>query len=209
MRLSIEQAKKYLQGMHRLWLCDEWGQPYDSTRCRNCDSNDNCLDIVLLSESMSDIAQDLYDTFEAIQQENEQLRTQVMRMRETLEKAREALANCIDALELCSHDELCKIAISPYDMIQDAKQALEEQGDRRRSIMLRAWEIAKLEKELAERSRERQNKENELETELAHYKQEAEKIPDICYRYRYDPDECVHNDECPKICPKRNGGRQG
>lgn len=25
------------------------------------------------------------------------------------------------------------------------------------------------------------------------YKQEAEKIPDICYRYRYDPDECVHN----------------
>ena len=47
-----------------------------------------------------------------------------------------------------------------------------------------------------------------LKAELARYKQEAEKIPDICYRYRYDPDECVHNDECPKICPKRNGGGQ-
>lgn len=161
------------------------------------------------SGNRTDCENILIDNIEVLQRKNEQLRTQVMRMMETLEKAREALANCIDALELCSHDELCKIAISPYDMIQDAKQALEEQGDRRRSIMLRAWEIAKLEKELAERSRERQNKENELETELAHYKQEAEKIPDICYRYRYDPDECVHNDECPKICPKRNGGRQG
>ena len=77
MRLSIEQAKKYLQGMQRLWLCDEWGQPYDSERCRGCDSHDNCLDIVLASESMSDIAQDLYDTIEALQQENEQLRAQL------------------------------------------------------------------------------------------------------------------------------------
>ena len=77
MRLSIEQAKKYLQGMHRLWLCDEWGQSYDSERCRNCDSQDDCFDIVLLSTCMSDIAQDLLDTIEALQQENEQLRAQL------------------------------------------------------------------------------------------------------------------------------------
>ncbi len=60
---------------------------------------------------------DLYDTIEALQQENEQLRTQVARMRE-------ALIECVNALELCTHDELCKIAVSPYDMIQDAKEAL-------------------------------------------------------------------------------------
>jgi len=29
-----------------------------------------------------------------------------------------------EMLELCTHDELCKIAVSPYDMIQDAKEAL-------------------------------------------------------------------------------------
>ena len=75
MRLSIEQAKKYLQGMHRLWLCDEWGQSYDSERCRNCDSQDDCFDIVLSSTCMSDIAQDLLDTIEALQKENEQLKS--------------------------------------------------------------------------------------------------------------------------------------
>lgn len=74
MKLDIEQAKKYLQGMHRLWLCDEWGQPYDSERCKYCDSHDDCLDIVLAqAAALSDIAQDLYDTFEAMQHENEQL----------------------------------------------------------------------------------------------------------------------------------------
>jgi len=77
MRLDIEQAKKYLQGMYRLWLCDEREQPYSSERCRGCDSHDNCLDIVLSSGSMSDIAQDLYDTFEAIQRENEQLKADI------------------------------------------------------------------------------------------------------------------------------------
>lgn len=54
----------------------------------------------------------------------EQLRAQVARMRGALEKAKEALAECIDALELCTHSELCKIVISPYDMINDAKQTL-------------------------------------------------------------------------------------
>jgi len=84
-RLSIEQAKKYLQGMHRLWLCGEWEQSYDSERCRNCDSQDDCFDIVLSSTCMSDIAQDLLDTIEALQKENEQLRAQVARMKEALE----------------------------------------------------------------------------------------------------------------------------
>jgi hypothetical protein len=41
-----------------------------------------------------------------------------------------------------------------------------------------------------------------LTEEIARYKQEAEKIPDICYKYRHDPDECVPNNECPKICPR-------
>ena len=78
MRLDIEQAKKYLQGMYRLWLYNEQEQPYSSERCLGCDSHDNSLDIVLLSSgSMSDIAQDLYDTFEAIQQENEQLKADI------------------------------------------------------------------------------------------------------------------------------------
>jgi len=45
---------------------------------------------------------------------------------EALRKAREALVECIDALELCTHNELCKIAVSPYDMIRDAKEALAE-----------------------------------------------------------------------------------
>lgn len=122
-------------------------------------------------------AQNLFDTIEALQQENEQLRAQVARMRdvldeltseldyahllengiewdkntspafdaaldllnsikygdyhnpadvEALRKAREALVECIDALELCTHNELCKIAVSPYDMIRDAKEALAE-----------------------------------------------------------------------------------
>lgn len=76
MRLSIEQAKKYLQGMHRLWLCEEWKQPYDSEQCKDCDSQDDCLDIVLImsSGSMSDIAKDLLDTIKALQQENERLK---------------------------------------------------------------------------------------------------------------------------------------
>lgn len=77
MKLDIEQAKKYLQGMYRLWLCDEQEQPYSSERCLGCDSHDNCLSIVLSLGSMSDIAQDLYDTFEAIQQENEQLKADI------------------------------------------------------------------------------------------------------------------------------------
>ena len=67
---------------------------------------------------------DLYDTIEALQQENEQLQAQVTRVREALREARETLAECIDALELCTHSELCKIVISPYDMINDAKQTL-------------------------------------------------------------------------------------
>jgi len=62
---------------------------------------------------------ELLNTIEALQQENEQLRAQVARMRE-------ALIECVNALELCTHDELCKIVISPYDMIQDAKEALAE-----------------------------------------------------------------------------------
>ena len=45
---------------------------------------------------------------------------------EALRKTREALVECIDALELCTHNELCKIAVSPYDMIRDAKEALAE-----------------------------------------------------------------------------------
>jgi hypothetical protein len=69
---------------------------------------------------------DLYDTIEALQQENEQLQVQVARVKEVLRKVRETLAECIDALELCTHSELCKIVISPYDMIRDAKEALAE-----------------------------------------------------------------------------------
>jgi len=87
--------------------------------------------------------------------------------------------------------------------------------------MLRAWEIAKLEKELAERSRERQNKESELEIELARYKQEVERIPEIC-RHRpcvFEVSECAYRNhknvwewvldwrrKCPQICPKWRGG---
>ena len=111
MRLSIEQAKKYLQGMHRLWLCDEWEQPYDSERCRSCDSHDNCLDIVL--SSMSDIAQDLYDTFEALQQENEQLRA-------VLRKAKKEIQEAIDNYELTGEHE--------YDISEHLQQALAEIG---------------------------------------------------------------------------------
>jgi hypothetical protein len=59
-------------------------------------------------------------------QENEQLQAQVARVKKVLRKVRETLAECIDALELCTHSELCKIVISPYDMINDAKQTLAE-----------------------------------------------------------------------------------
>lgn len=69
--------------------------------------------------NISEMARDCIDTIESLQQENEQLRAQVARMRETL-------IECVNALELCAHDELCKIAVSPYDMIQDAKKALAE-----------------------------------------------------------------------------------
>ena len=73
---------------------------------------------------------DAIDTIEALQQENEQLQARVARVREVLRKAREALVEriveCIDALELCTHNELCKIAVSPYDIIRDAKEALAE-----------------------------------------------------------------------------------
>ena len=47
-----------------------------------------------------------------------------------------------------------------------------------------------------------------LKAELARYKREAEKIPGMCYKYRYDPDECIPNSDCPQICPKWNGGGQ-
>ena len=57
-------------------------------------------------------------------QENEQLQAQVARVKKVLRKVRETLAECIDALELCTHSELCKIVISPYYMINDAKQTL-------------------------------------------------------------------------------------
>ena len=66
----------------------------------------------------------LFKDFCKLQKENEQLQAQVTRVREALRKARETLAECIDALELCTHSELCKIVISPYDMINDAKQTL-------------------------------------------------------------------------------------
>ena len=68
----------------------------------------------------------LFKDFCKLQKENEQLQAQVARVREALRKARETLAECIDALELCTHSELCKIVISPYDMINDAKQTLAE-----------------------------------------------------------------------------------
>ncbi len=86
--------------------------------------------------------------------------------------------------------------------------------------MLRAWEIARLEKELAERSREKQNKEGELEIELDHYKQEAKKIPNIClqkpcyFDLMNDGERdkefvfAIAKQMCPQICPKWNGGGQ-
>lgn len=44
-----------------------------------------------------------------------------------------------------------------------------------------------------------------FKAELARYKQEVEKIPYICYKYRYDPDECIPNDKCPMMCPRWKG----
>ena len=101
MRLSADEAKKQHDGIKKLY---EQG----------------------LRGATASVEQvlDLFDTIEALQQENEQLQAQVARVKKVLRKVRETLAECIAALELCTHSELCKIVISPYDMINDAKQTL-------------------------------------------------------------------------------------
>lgn len=37
----------------------------------------------------------------------------------------DALRQCVEALEFCSHKELCKITVGPYDLIDYAKHVLE------------------------------------------------------------------------------------
>ena len=82
--------------------------------------------------------------------------------------------------------------------------------------MIKAWEIAEIERELQKRNQEAEQKENETQTELDYYKQEATKIPNLCPQKPCYIELSSENRDmefvmniarkhCPTICPKWKG----
>lgn len=121
MRLSTEKAIEFVENLEKYHPIQKyWDESNERHRQEKNTEN------YPYSYFRGVLIRKIAEIIEALQQENEQLRAQVAQVREALRKAREALVECIDALELCTHNELCKIAVSPYDMIRDAKEALAE-----------------------------------------------------------------------------------
>ncbi len=109
MREALTVANNYMPDVGQFCACG---------KCKTCGADINYVGYVycvkcarvIIDEALSDTPADYHNPTDV----------------EVLRKAREALVECIDALELCTHNELCKIAVSPYDMIRDAKEALAE-----------------------------------------------------------------------------------
>lgn len=58
------------------------------------------------------------------------MRIERNRLLKRVKELEDALRQCVEALEFCSHQELCKMTVGPYDLIDYAKQVLGvERGD--------------------------------------------------------------------------------